>query len=133
MNPADEGVARGPRGTSSTGLDPRVAATLSYLAWWLTGLLFLMLERENRYVRFHAVQSVIGLGALSAAGVMFGVLSFATLLVSATGFRILLALSAGTWLLGVLVSLVCLYKASAGQVWKLPLAGKIAERKAAAL
>jgi uncharacterized membrane protein len=126
-------VNSGPMGRSSTGLDPRVAATLSYLAWWLTGLLFLMLERENRYVRFHALQSVVALGALSAAGVLFGVLSFGTLLVSATGFRVLLALSAGTWVLGVLVSLLCLYKAYAGQTWKLPIAGDIAERRSATL
>src|SRR5262245_25201815 len=93
------------RGTSSTGLDPRVAATLAYLAWWLTGLLFLVLERRNTYVRFHAVQSLVGLGAVSVAGVALALLSFATLLVSATGFRVLLALSAASWMLGVVVSL----------------------------
>jgi uncharacterized membrane protein len=121
------------RGTSSTGLDPRVAATLSYLAWWLTGLLFLVLERKNRYVRFHAVQSLVGLGAVSAVGILLAILSFLTLFVSATVFRVLLALSVGTWMLGVVVSLVCLYKAYAGETWKLPLVGDFAERMAATL
>ena len=37
---------------TSTGLAPRTAATLAYAAWWMTGLIFWLLEREDRFVRF---------------------------------------------------------------------------------
>jgi uncharacterized membrane protein len=47
---------------SSTGLDAHVAATLAYLAGPFSGVLILLAERTNSYVRFHAWQSVIGLG-----------------------------------------------------------------------
>ncbi len=44
--------------TSSTGLAPNVAAALSYILGPITGVLFLVLEKENRFVRFHAAQSI---------------------------------------------------------------------------
>ena len=40
-------------------LDPNVAAALSYLCGMLSGIAFLILEKQNRYVRFHAMQSTI--------------------------------------------------------------------------
>ena len=52
---------------SSTGLDPAVAAALSYLAGPFSGVLVLLAERTNPFVRFHAWQSIIGLGGLGAA------------------------------------------------------------------
>ena len=120
---------RGPTGdVTSTGLSPNLAAALSYLAWWVTGLMFLFLEREDRYVRFHAAQSVVALGALSLFWVGCALLAFVTLLISAWAFRFLLVLSAVTWLAGVVLSLVCLYKAYSGELWKLPGAGDVAER-----
>jgi uncharacterized membrane protein len=48
--------------SSSTGLDPHVAAALAYLAGPFSGVLILLAERTSAYVRFHAWQSVIGLG-----------------------------------------------------------------------
>ena len=127
--PAIPARAAGSRlGTTSTGLDPRVAATLSYLVGWLTGLLFYLLERDNKYVRFHAMQSIVGLGALWALGVSFWILGFLTVFVSATGFRILMWMAEITWLAGVIVWLICLFKAYSGERWKLPIAGDVAER-----
>jgi len=120
---------RGPTGdVTSTGLSPNLAAALSYLAWWVTGLMFLLLEREDRYVRFHAAQSLVALWALSLFWVGCALLAFVTLLISAWAFRFLLVLSAVTWLAGVVLSLVCLYKAYSGEWWKLPGAGDMAER-----
>ena len=46
--------------TSTTlKLDPNLAAALAYLGGMLSGIAFLILEKENRYVRFHAMQSTI--------------------------------------------------------------------------
>src|SRR5690348_15262190 len=46
-------------GKSSTGLDENLAALLSYIAGWITGLVFFLIEKNSRLVRFHAMQSII--------------------------------------------------------------------------
>src|SRR5882672_7805852 len=48
-----------PPGTSQTGtgLDPKVAAAISYI--WIVGLIFFFIEKENKFVRFHAMQSIL--------------------------------------------------------------------------
>src|SRR4051812_40280489 len=44
---------------SSTGLDPNLAAALAYLGGALSGVAFLILERQSKFVRFHAMQSTM--------------------------------------------------------------------------
>jgi len=41
-------------GKTSTGINPTVAGLLSYLLGFVTGIIFLVIEKENRFVRFHA-------------------------------------------------------------------------------
>jgi uncharacterized membrane protein len=60
---------------TDTGLEPNVAAALSYLLGVLTGVLFYLLERDNDLVRFHAAQSIVVFGAFFVASVAFSVLS----------------------------------------------------------
>ncbi len=117
-------------GSSSTGLDPKVAATLTYLMGWLTGLLFLVLERENRYVRFHAMQSIVGLGGLWALGMAFWMLAVVSILLGDVAARFLVSVAQLVWVAGLIAWLICLFKAYAGERWKLPIAGNIAERLA---
>jgi len=52
---------------TSTGLAANVAASLSYILGWVSALIFLLVERENRFVRLHAVQSLIVSGILTIA------------------------------------------------------------------
>ena len=115
-------------GTTNTGLDPRIAAALAYLVGWLTGILFYLIEPENRYVRFHAAQSIVGLGGLWLIGVVLFSMSFMSMFVSAGGFHMMMWLAQLTWLAGLIVWLICLFKAYSGEMWKLPIAGDIAER-----
>jgi uncharacterized membrane protein len=116
---------------SSTGLDPNLAAALAYLAGPFSGVLILIVERANGYVRFHAWQSILalgGLGVLSAAALF---LSFATLLVSPLLFTVMYRLSeilAIAWLVAWIVLLV---KAFSGARWEMPIAGRYAARLAA--
>lgn len=114
--------------TSSTGLPPNSAAALSYLAWWLTGLLFFLVERENRFVKFHAAQAMVGLGAIWVVGLTLWIFAFAALFVSASVFKILLYLAYGVWLAGMIAWAVCLVRAWQGDQFELPWAGKIARR-----
>ena len=54
-----------PAGAAHPGLDPRVAAVVAYSAWWITGIAFLVVERADPAVRFHAAQSAIVFGLAS--------------------------------------------------------------------
>jgi uncharacterized membrane protein len=115
---------------SSTGLDPNFAAALSYLAGPFSGILILLVERSNRYVRFHAWQAVLGLGGLGllAIGALF--FSFLTLLISPLLFTMMYRLSEIVALVWVAAWLWCLVKAFTGHAWKMPVAGRHAERLA---
>lgn len=117
-------------GASSTGLEPQFAAALAYLAGPFSGLVILLAERTNRYVRFHAWQAVAGLGALGLLVVVLWLAAFLGLFVSPSLFRTLLALAVITAVLWVVLWAVCLFKAFGGAAWKLPLAGSFAQRRA---
>lgn len=113
---------------SSTGVPPNVLAAIAYLAWWVTGAVVLAVERESAYVRFHAWQAVVALGSLFTLGLGCFVGAFVALSVSAAGFTAMLSLAAAVWGAGLVVWVLCLVKAWAGEPWKLPLAGNVAER-----
>jgi uncharacterized membrane protein len=119
-----------PREASSTGLDAHVAAALAYLAGPFSGILVLLAERTNSYVRFHAWQSVIGLGGLGVLVALLLGLAFGSVIVSATAFRVLLVASWMVWALWIVCWAVCLLKAFTRRRWKLPIAGDYAERLA---
>ena len=61
------------RPDSTTGLTSRTASVLSYLGWWVTGLIFWAVERRDAIVRFHAVQATITFGGLALLIVALGV------------------------------------------------------------
>ena len=113
---------------SSTGLTPRVAAVLAYLAGPFSGVLILLAERTSGFVRFHAWQSVLGLGALGAIVVMVLGLAFASLVVSARAFFFLYLVAGVVWASWVVAWVVCMVQAFNGRRWKLPIAGTYAER-----
>jgi uncharacterized membrane protein len=113
---------------SSTGLDKNVAAALAYLAGPLSGVLLLIVERSSRYVRFHAMQSVVALGGLWLLAALLVLLAVLTVFVSATGFQVLLYsawITGGVW---IVVWIICLVNAFSGRMGKLPIAGTFAER-----
>ena len=116
------------RETSTTGLDAHVAASLAYLAGPFSGILVLLAERTSSYVRFHAWQSIIGLGGLGLviAGLMAA--SFLSVLVSSTALRVLLVVTWVVWALWIVCWATCLVNAFTRRRWKLPLAGTYAER-----
>jgi uncharacterized membrane protein len=113
-----------------SGLSPRTLAAFAYAAWWVTGLAVLGVERAHPFVRFHAWQSVIGLGAIWALGVACYFAAFLVLMISAAGFTAMLWTAMAVWAVGLVAWGVCLYKAWIGESWKLPVVGEIAERRA---
>jgi uncharacterized membrane protein len=116
---------------SSTGLHPRTAATLAYLAGPFSGALILLAESRNADVRFHAWQSIVGLGGLFVGLLLAYALGAAALFVSATAATAMVAAASGIWIMLGVVWAICLWKAYAGKRWRLPIAGDYAERFAA--
>jgi uncharacterized membrane protein len=104
---------------TASGLDENVAAALTYALGWITGAGFLLIEPSNKFVRFHAWQSVIVFGALSIA--WFVSLSLG-LIFWFFAFVVIPPLSAVLWLL-------LMFKAYRGEHYKLPFAGEIAEQR----
>ncbi len=106
-------------GKSSTSLDPNVAAALSYGLGWVTGIAFLLMEHENRFVRFHAMQSTIVFLALSVACVLLQSIPILGMLLAVF---IVIPLAAVLWL-------VLMFKAYQGERFKLSVAGDMAEQR----
>ncbi len=104
---------------TSTGFDPNVAGALAYGLGWVTGLIFLVAEPNNRFVRFHALQSIIVFGALSALTIVLQVIPFVGMLIAVF---VVIPLSAILWL-------VLMFKAYQGERFKLPIAGDMAEQR----
>ena len=53
------------KGSSTTSLKPGVAGLLCYLGFWVTGIIFLVIEKKNKLIRFHAMQSLVTFGILN--------------------------------------------------------------------
>ena len=104
-------------GKSSTGMQPNLAALLSYLAGIITGVIFFLIEKENKYVRFHALQSIITFGFFLVANVALGFIP-----VVGWSFMPLLGI------LQLIVWIILMVKAYQGEKFKLPVIGDIAEK-----
>jgi uncharacterized membrane protein len=102
---------------------------LAYLAGPFSGALLLFAETRSKTVRFHAWQSILALGGLGLALVLTYAAAVAALFVSAAAVSALLAIGSVLWIVLAIVWAICLYKASAGGRWKLPLLGDLAERR----
>ena len=113
---------------TSTGLAPRTAATLAYAAWWITGLIFWLLEREDRFVRFHAAQAIAAFGAIALLVILFGGLAGASLSFLPAAFPPLLVAAFVTWLGGLALWLVAMWKAASGDAFRIPLAADWADK-----
>lgn len=112
----------------STGLSPRTGSVLAYLAWWVTGALMLLIERRDQTIRFHAAQALVGLGAIWLAGLAAAGAAFLLLLFSSSAFTVMLWLAVLIWCAGVVVWVICLYKAARGEPWRMPGAARVADK-----
>ncbi|RUT43313.1 hypothetical protein EJP82_20385 [Paenibacillus anaericanus] len=105
-------------GPSTTGLDPKVAGLLCYLGAFITGIIFLVVEKENRFVKFHALQSIIVFGSLTVVNIVLGLIPIIGTIVS-------FILTPLTFILWIVLMLLALQ----GKQFKLPIAGDIAEQQ----
>jgi len=124
-------VAPKPEGESSTGMSPNVAGLLCYVATWVTGIVFVALEKKSKFVKFHAWQSIMTFGALTVVLIISSILhgiAVATLSLGLWHFANALSIIVGILMTALWIALMLL--AYQGKMWKVPLAGNWAEKQA---
>ena len=114
--------------TSSTGLAPRLAAPLAYAGWWITGLVLWLVERRDTYVRFHAAQAITAFGLIALFIGAFGSLAIASLSFLPSAFAPFVWAAALTWLSGLVLWGLSMWKAASGESWRIPIAAELADR-----
>jgi uncharacterized membrane protein len=125
---------------SGLGIEPNLAAALSYI--WIVGLIFFFIEKENRFIRFHAIQSVL-------YGVLWSVVIIVLVIVNVV-VAIIAGVAAGAAgdagaIIGLIIYLIALLiwlvipliylgtlilaavKAYQGKTFRLPIIGRMAE------
>lgn len=117
-------------GTTGSGLQPNLAAALSYLVGFITGIIFFLIEKENKYVRFHAMQSILFGAAWIILVIVLQVLSIALAFIPYVGWIFSLLIWVVIGLGGFVLWLLLMYKAYQGEKFKLPVIGDIAEKNA---
>jgi len=123
-------------GKTSMNLEENIASALCYVIIWLTGIIFFFLEKENKTVRFHAMQSILTFIPLSILGWILGWIGAPSVGLGYgyygysynPGIPALLWLSWIIWLITVLLWLFLMYKAYKGEKFKVPFVGDIAEK-----
>jgi uncharacterized membrane protein len=104
---------------TSTGLEANLAAALSYLVGFVTGIIFLVVEKENRFVRFHAMQSTLVFACIIAIDILLQIIPLLGALIV---LFLVIPASAILWLF-------LMFKAYQGEEYKLPVIGQIAADK----
>ena len=104
---------------TSTGLASNVAGLLCYVGGWISGIVFLVIEKKSKFVKFHAWQSIMTFGVLTVA------------------YLILFSIPIIGWVIGWIVSvlglvlwIILMIQAGTGKMWKLPWVGNWAEKQA---
>jgi uncharacterized membrane protein len=112
-----------------TGLAENVAGLLCYVAGWVTGLIFYLIDKRP-FVRFHAAQSLVLFGGIVIAYILLGMIAAASIfggwMLTLMSFLIYGVLGIGSFILWIL----CMVKAYQGVKFKLPVVGDIAEKMA---
>ena len=103
---------------SSTGLSANVAGLLCYVLGWVTGIIFIVLEKKSTFVRFHAWQSIMTFGVLFVVSLIFSWIPIIG------------------WIIGTLIGvlsfilwIILIIQAGTGKMWKVPWAGDWAEKQ----
>ena len=98
---------------TATGLKPNVAASFSYLGFFVTGIVFYLVEKDNQFIRFHALQSTFAFLALLAISKIpiIGWILWGPLFIAA-----------------IIIWLICIIKAWQGEEFLLPFVGQLAKK-----
>lgn len=108
---------------TALGIDENLEGALAYFFGLLTGILFLVLEKDNKFVKFRAVQSIV---VSVAAIVILTVLGTILIFIPVIGWLLYMLLNLGVFILWLFL----MFKAYQKETFKLPIAGDIAAKQA---
>ncbi len=119
----------GNSGQAGSGLAPNIASMLCYVCSFITGIVFLVIEKENKEVRFHAWQAIFFGVAAFVVQVALSILG--AILAAIAGFfgTIMALISPIIGLIFFVFWIICLIKAYQGEHYKLPVIGDLAEKQ----
>ena len=119
------------KGESSTGMSANTAGLLCYVATWITGIIFVVLEKKSKFVKFHAWQSIMTFGVLTVVQIILSIISGIALLTFSLGlWGFVHVLGVIVWVITVGLWIALMLLAYQGKMWKVPLAGNWAEKRA---
>jgi len=105
---------------TSSGIDKRTGAFLSYLLGWITGLIMLFVGKNDPDVKYHAAQSLVFFGGLTVINFILGILGGLSHALFFFGW-----ITDVIALFGFIMWIVCLYKAwsGGGARFQIPIVG----------
>jgi len=115
---APSGTPTAGSSSPTAGMEPNVAGALAYLLGPITGIYFWATEKENKFIRFHAMQSILFFVAVIIVNVVLGFIPF-------LGWTISSLISLGVFLLWLML----MYKAYNNEEWELPVVGSMARQQ----
>jgi len=125
-----EGAAT-PEAESSTGMSANLAGFLCYVAMWITGIVFVLLEKKSTFVKFHAWQSIMTFVVLTVVQIILWTIvaivpDSPMLWIVADVFNVFRVI---VWLIIVGLWIALMILAYQGKMWKVPWAGDWAEKQ----
>jgi len=117
----DEDVSK----KSSTGMDPKVANLIAYLFSWLGGLIVWLIEKENRFVKWNALQALI-LGAIGFLSMI--VFSVILIWIPIIGPFLFSWLGWLIWGVAWIMAIICIVMGFQGKTFRIPGVSKLADK-----
>lgn len=127
---------------TSMNIEENIASMLCYIGAWITGIIFIAMEKENKTVKFHAWQSFLTFLPLMILSSIIGFIGSALVYSYRAGpygipipsynpaFEFVVWISWVFWVLTVILWVIFMIKAYQGEKFKLPIVGDIAEKQA---
>jgi uncharacterized membrane protein len=109
---------------ATTGIDENVAGLLCYVLGWVTGIIFLLIDKRP-FVRFHAAQSIVVFGGLTVIRIALGMMGAMT--GGFLGHGMFWGLFALIGFVGFILWILLMIKAYQHVLFKVPIAAPIAE------
>jgi uncharacterized membrane protein len=112
-------------------MSANTAGLLCYVATWITGIIFVVLEKKSTFVKFHAWQSIMTFGVLTVVQIILSIISGIALVTFSLGlWGVVHVLGVIVWVITVGLWIALMLLAYQGKMWKVPWAGNWAEKQA---
>ncbi|MBP1908213.1 DUF4870 domain-containing protein [Methanolobus bombayensis] len=102
---------------TNLGVSENIAGLIAYVLGFITGILLLVIEKENQFVRFHAAQSTVLFGAVFILNIVLGFIPF-------LGWLIAFVLS----MVALVLWLLLMFKAFNGEIYRVPMVADYADK-----